>query len=275
MCEIRHVLMTRFNLATGGREIHHRLQSGWLETRLDLFERYCLPSVAAQKDQGFDWIIYFDQATPDWARARIAAAQRTRPFHAYFTSLFDADGWNRTVTAVLGARRGGAILTSNLDNDDAIATHYLSDVRCEAELWVDRAPLAINYLNGVVRQGSRIYRHRHSHNAFTNLLEPSDKPLRTACGVNHMALPGQLRLVQIEGPPGWLQLVHGGNVSNRVRGGLTKPEEAGRSFPSGCVQGLENPPGRLIIADRFLFSPARALRDVAFRILRRIRPVRR
>ncbi len=54
----------------GHRERHPR-QSGWLEDRVELFERYCLPSVAAQTDRRFSWIIYFDPQSPAWLRQRI------------------------------------------------------------------------------------------------------------------------------------------------------------------------------------------------------------
>ena len=44
-----HVILTRFNLPTGGVEGIMRAREGWLRERIDLFERYCAPSVAAQR----------------------------------------------------------------------------------------------------------------------------------------------------------------------------------------------------------------------------------
>src|ERR1700677_1263076 len=43
----------------------------WLENRLVLFKRYCLPSVMAQSNQDFTWLLYFDETTPEAYLRRI------------------------------------------------------------------------------------------------------------------------------------------------------------------------------------------------------------
>ena len=42
-----------------------------LETRFGLFERFALPSLKAQTDQGFETVILVGDAFPDWARERL------------------------------------------------------------------------------------------------------------------------------------------------------------------------------------------------------------
>ncbi|MBP0576017.1 hypothetical protein J8J27_35390, partial [Mycobacterium tuberculosis] len=54
----------------------------------DLFRTYCLPSVAAQTRQDFEWVIFFDEQTPDEFRRQIAELQAVYPFRAEFTGLF-------------------------------------------------------------------------------------------------------------------------------------------------------------------------------------------
>ncbi len=49
-----HLILTRFNLATPGRESAIRNRPGWLAERFDLFERICLPSVASQTCRDFN-----------------------------------------------------------------------------------------------------------------------------------------------------------------------------------------------------------------------------
>ncbi|MBY8850425.1 putative rhamnosyl transferase, partial [Saccharothrix sp. MB29] len=68
-----HVVLTRFNLPSVGAESVVRAQEGWLTKRVGLFERYCLPSVAAQTSSDFRWLIYFDPESPQWLKDRIAA----------------------------------------------------------------------------------------------------------------------------------------------------------------------------------------------------------
>lgn len=101
MPDFTHVLMTRFNLATPGRESAIRNRPGWLAQRFDLFERYCLPSVAAQTVRDFKWIIYFDKDTPEDFRARIERLREVFPFTPYFTGLFPGTGWRESITATL------------------------------------------------------------------------------------------------------------------------------------------------------------------------------
>ncbi|WP_299134485.1 glycosyltransferase [uncultured Amaricoccus sp.] len=61
--EFTHVIQTRFNMPSPGRESQIRARPGWLAGRFELFERYCLPSIAAQSLKDFHWVIYFDAAT--------------------------------------------------------------------------------------------------------------------------------------------------------------------------------------------------------------------
>jgi hypothetical protein len=68
-------------------------------------------------------------------------------------------------------------------------------------------------------------------NAFCSVAESWDKPL--ACWADwHNLLGKSMPVVEIPGPPAWLQVVHGRNVSNRVHGRLISPHPHGAKFPS-------------------------------------------
>ena len=103
-----HVILTRFNLATPGRESALRNQPGWLAGRFELFERYCLPTLAAQSASParFRWIVYFDDGTPEPFRARIEACRRVADFHPFFTPMFPGEQWGDL--GPRGARGRGA-----------------------------------------------------------------------------------------------------------------------------------------------------------------------
>ena len=64
--DVDHVLLTRFNLPSAGAESIVRAKDGWLRARIELFRRFCLPSVLRQTRQDFKWIIYLDPQSPDW-----------------------------------------------------------------------------------------------------------------------------------------------------------------------------------------------------------------
>jgi len=264
------VLITRFNLATPGREAAFRRASDWLAGRFDLFERYCLPSVREQTWQDFTWLVLFDSETPQWARERIARAQSACRFTPVFTALFDHTGWGRMVRDAIGppvARR--IVVTSNLDNDDAIAADYLERLRDAATQHWHGETFAINVTEGLVLARQRLYRFAHPANAFTTLVESDSDRLRTTMTIRHNELAHHVPIVQVPGKPGWLQVVHGGNVSNRVRGTiLAKPETL--CFPAQILAEAEPPTAAEIAWDRLFNAPIRRLRDLAITLFRHI-----
>lgn len=267
----RHVLITRFNLATGGREAGLRARPGWLEGRFDLFERICLPSVAGQDEQAFDWILYFDEATPEWARDRLDALRPMRDFHACYTGLFDHRGWARTVRMVIGEPQPGRVLiSSNLDNDDALARDYVARVQAAARHYAGKSRFAVNLPDGLVLAGDALYAHRHLHNAFANLVEPDDANFATVKTIRHMELPDHAEVVQAEGPPAWIQLVHDGNVSNRIRGNRVGPALAKSRFPAEILAGIVPPSPARRTLEGCIVAPLRKLRDLAVAMVRRV-----
>ena len=101
--DFTHAIMTRFNVARPKRSDPIRLDPEWLAGRFDLFEKYCLPSVAAQTARDFHWLVYFDAATPEPLRARIEACRRIFPFVPCFASEVTAACSRATWSA--GCRR--------------------------------------------------------------------------------------------------------------------------------------------------------------------------
>jgi hypothetical protein len=271
-----HVVMTRFNLPTPGREASHRERPGWLEERFDLFERYCLPGMAAQTGQDFSWLVFFDEQTPAWARERIDAARRVRDFHPVYSGMFPSDGWARAVRSLIGAPAAGRrVITSNLDNDDALGLDALARVRRAAAAHDPGGRFAINLPDGYVLAGDSLFAHRHLHNAFTHLVEPDDDRLATTMTIRHMELFRHVPVIQAEGPGAWLQVVHGGNVSNKVRGRQVSKAEASRCFPAVIIAEVRDPGPLRALIEWILLAPARSLRDRAFALARRLVPADR
>lgn len=67
--EYRHFIITRFNLrhvskAEGtDKSGNSVLTDEWLEHRLEIFNKYCLPSMVNQSNKNFKWLLYFDTTT--------------------------------------------------------------------------------------------------------------------------------------------------------------------------------------------------------------------
>lgn len=265
--DVTHAILTRFNVARPKRQDPIRLDPAWLARRFELFERYCLPSVAAQTARDFHWIVYFDEATPPEFRARIEACRRIFPFTAYFTPVIDSPGWPASLAQVIPARTPW-LVTTRFDNDDALAVDYAARLHAALGRAAARRS-AFNFAAGFVLEGGRVYALAHPSNAFASWLEPWDESARTAVSIHHMRLADFGPVTQIGGPGAWLQVVHGGNVSNKVRGWRADPAAARGRFPE-TVLGTLQPVSPLARAlENLALTPLRAGRDAALALVRR------
>jgi hypothetical protein len=254
------VLLTRFNLPSAGYESLVRSKSGWLENRVQLFERYCLPSVRAQTQTDFSWLVYFDPQSPAWLRRKIEEWEGSSRLRACFRSAVSSDQLLEDIGRVSGSR-GERLLTTNLDNDDALSVDFIARVR---NVDPDSAATVIYVPSGLIARGEALYRRTDRSNAFCTVSAPWERPQTCwADWHNRLALTMPARLER--GGPGWLQVVHGGNVSNRVHGVLASPAAYASSFP-GLLDGLREPSVAHSLLDRSLGQPSRVLREFGRRI---------
>ncbi|HEY0275307.1 MAG TPA: glycosyltransferase, partial [Paenirhodobacter sp.] len=197
------------------------------------------------------------------------------PFEAYYTGLFPATGWPRSLREVLGDLPP-VVLTSRLDNDDALCVDYMERTAAAARgLSGGLAPASragIVITEGFIRSEIGAYAISHPCNAFTSWLERTEREdvLLTAMGINHMDAAQFGPLTQVPGPGGWLQVVHGGNVSNRIRGRRISPAALKGRLPEGALTGLTpiGPAGLLL--ENSLLTPLRAGRDRVVIIAKKI-----
>ncbi len=262
-----HAILTRFNVARPKLQDPIRLDPAWLAERFELFERYCLPSIAAQTTRDFTWIVYFDEGTPAAFRDRIEACRAVFPFTAYFTPVIDAAGWPRSLIETIPARTPW-IVTTRFDNDDALAMDYAARLHAHLE---GHAPVrgSLNFTEGMILQEPRLYALTHPTNAFGSWLEPWDESTRTGVSIHHMKMREFGPVAQIGGPAAWLQVVHGGNISNKVRGRRVDPAAQRDRFPAALLAGAEAPSRAERLLDDLLLAPLRRGRDAAVARFRR------
>lgn len=246
-----------------------RNQPDWLTRRFALFEEICLPSMAAQSSEDFYWIVYFDEHTPDLLRERIESLRRIVPFIPYFSGLFPSEGWVRSVEEVVPSR-SALLLSTRLDNDDALARDYVVRVRAEVERYTGPLPVSLNFQNGFIRTDDALYSTRHPRNAFFSRLCKWEPGMVVASEIQHMNLDRHGPVVQIDGPGAWLQVVHGQNVSNKVRGWRIPPSIGRGRFPESCMSGLRDGQTLPILLENTIASPLRAARDRAIDVVRRM-----
>lgn len=216
-----HLLLTRFNVPHADWRRDRRSaevrSEAWLEHRFELFERFCVPSVRAQTQREFRWLVFFAADTPKRFLLRAEACAKRAPFELQVASEFA-----ELVPRVAAALRPGsrALLTTRLDNDDALHRDALARLRaasaqCREREWLN---LPQGYLcRADAGRAAGVYAWRHESNPFVSLFEPlAAEPPRTAWCVSHAELERVAKVRQLEGAPAWLCLVHQRNLRNAL-----------------------------------------------------------
>lgn len=257
---IDHVLITRFNLPSVGPESVIRAQDGWLQNRVELFEQFTVPSVLRQSFAGrFDWIVYFDPESPAWLLDRLAPLVSA----GVFTPIYrEVATWKEVIedADTLTGAHGDILITTNLDNDDGLAVDFVQRLQSLAR---KGERLAVYLADGLILSGDHCYLRVDRENAFCSVAEPWDGAVTTWRDWHNM-LKEHMPLVVDRGRPAWLQVVHGRNVSNVVRGRLVDPAIYATDF-AGLLDGVSRPRRRDLVLDAAVRVPLRDGRDVVRR----------
>jgi hypothetical protein len=259
---VDHVLLTRFNLPTLGVEGIVRAREGWLQNRVELFERYCAPSVASQAAP-VTWMVYFDPDSPDWLLERLRPLIERRLFlPVHRVSVSEEELLTDIRDRV--PRRGDYLVTTNLDNDDGLASDFTERIQSVS---TDHSRVVIYHATGLIKSADGVFLRTDRRNAFVSVRAPWEDAV-TSWSEYHNEFPRIMPAVQLTGPPGWLQIVHGTNVSNRVRGRLVSPAIYRARF-GDMLDDVPVPSSAEVLRDLALGVPVRIARDsvrAAFRV---------
>jgi hypothetical protein len=252
---IDHVVLTRFNLPTTGVEGLIRAQEGWLENRIELFERYCAPSVAKQT-QPVTWIIYLDPESPSWLIERLAPLSNRGLFRPILRASVNQGELMADIRDTV-PEPGDVLITTNLDNDDGLAVDFSERLRA---VEITHRQAAVYLVHGLIKSPDGVFLRTDRHNAFCSVREPW-QGASTAWATYHNEFSRSMPVIRLDGPPGWLQVVHGANVSNRVRGRLVSPKPYAGRF--GDVLNDTPEPSSIDLATDLVRLPMRVARDGA------------
>ena len=238
---VNHFILTRFNLRLWRQDKNGSLvrTAEWLEPRVALFERCCLPSAAAQSCEDFQWIVLFDSKTPEAFRERIegysAQCPQLVPVFVepengrYFAEAFKSEvlrllrqAQQPTKSPALRQAQEPAqqprVLTTYLDNDDALAVGFVEDVQRRAAELPDGT--FISYTEGYqyYTECSYVMRIHYPKNHFVSVVESGNPlTLRTIYGYgSHYYIdniPGAM-IERVEDHPMWCEVIHDRNMGN-------------------------------------------------------------
>src|SRR5574344_1553077 len=230
MADIKQFAITFFNLKLWREDkSHHSTRTDeWLGDRFSLFEKYCLPSMAQQTLKDFTWLCLFDKNTPEKYLKKI---EEYKKYSSRFTPVFlseeQAKDKERSMHSVVQQYLSGDekfIVTTNVDNDDAIRSNMLQKVREAVETQIKNSPANVSGLYNCLYgyqyfvRNRRVIKMMYPHNHFQPLCESPDN-FKTIKGFPHTRVRKMFANhdMRESSKPCWLEIVHEHNVNNSYR----------------------------------------------------------
>lgn len=231
----QHFLITRFNLRkpewTATKSSSAVLDEAWLSHRFELFERFCLPSVAAQNCPDFVWLVYFDEETPAHWRTRIEACrERCRQLQPVFVA--DMDAFLPDIRQRLANASADWVISSRLDNDDCLHPGHIGLLQGQFR---QQEYLLLDVVDGFtleIQPRRRLGYALDPCNPFVSLIERNRQPL-SVWHRSHGSWKRERRVQRIRGQRSWLSIIHQQNKTNEFQGyGRVPVREVADFFPA-------------------------------------------
>lgn len=233
---------------------------------MQLFRQFTVPSVASQSRLPDAWLVFFDEGTPEATRNEFRQLAAKLPLlHAEHCREFTPMMVVERVRRIMGPTADW-LLTTRLDNDDALHRRFIETVQSHARPGVREF---INPTYGLILANRRLYRDRDYSNPFITLSEPA-LDCRTVLVDEHTLLARHGSVRQFALPDAWIQVVHGGNLVNQVRGVLISPTKVSPDalppIPSASLANVG-------LGERLLYNCLSPFRRYAGRAWRRGRRI--
>lgn len=224
-----HIILTRFNVRRSSIANPRALSAEWLNTRIRLFRDATVASIVTQTRPPDLWLVFFDEATPPFIRAEMdAIAEQIGILKAEYCGELDAAVLKQRIRKHLPDGVDW-LVTTRLDNDDALNPRFIEAVMACV---VPGSREFINPKRGLIVSNGLLYRKRDYSSPFITFSEPVDG-FRTVWLDQHQRLSRYATIKQLDLQDAWIQLIHGGNIANQVRGI--------RILPTSIADGLLPP----------------------------------
>lgn len=221
--QVDHFVLTRFSAVL--MDAQEPAAQDWLDYRLGFFIDACLPSMLSQSDRDFRWLVWFDDRCSDGFRADVEELAQ-----GAFEPIWTHTPFRADLPPQLHARATRPwLLTTRHDSDDALARDFIAAVHAEL---TPTDPMVIDFPRGLqVDRSGAVYADHLQSNHCASLLERwSDEHPRTVFVTAHPKLRRHAPIRRVVTEPMWLEVVHGSNLSNAIRGHRVDPEVVARRF---------------------------------------------
>lgn len=213
-----HVILTRFSV----RIVHgFEFSDEWLAYRWGFFRDGLVASLRRQTVTDFTWLVFFDPHSPGWLRELVDEASTGLFTPIWFDKSWTHEPIQAAVDAVISKPY---LITTRIDSDDAVSRYFVEDVQSHFD---EQDGLYVNLMHGVqVDRSLQLFHAWFVENAFISYIERRAEGggLRTVfrC-MAHEESSSFDPVLNVIGPPRWMQVIHGSNLANSVRGVRANP----------------------------------------------------
>lgn len=213
-----HVILTRFSVRMA-RDFE--FTDEWLAYRWGFFRDGLIASLRRQTVTDFTWLVFFDPHSPDWLRELVDEASADLFIPIWFDDSWTLGPIREAVEAVTSKPY---LITTRIDSDDAVSRYFVQDVQSHFD---EQDGLYVNLMHGVqIDRSQQLFHAWFIENAFISYIERREEggELRTVfrC-MAHEESSSYDPVLNIVGPPRWMQVIHGSNLANSVRGVRANP----------------------------------------------------
>lgn len=223
---VDHFLITRFNLKKADWERDKSnnviLDYMWIKNRIELFKNYCLPSVLGQSNSAFQWLIFVEKDSKEQIGELLELVEK---YH--FIEVIFIDGYVQfqfSISRIIKQRvnrKSQKIITSRLDNDDALHKDFIREVQNNARNASHNTIISFPYgLCLDIREPQRLADQFHHLNQFISLVEKNEPYLKisTVYINKHNCWGRDYEVINNDRKGMWLQIAHDNNMINEFSG---------------------------------------------------------
>lgn len=217
-----HLLVTRFNLRNPEWDVTKNneklLTDDWMEERMWFFENFCFPTIVAQSNQNFEWLLYFDITTPVKYQKRMTELIQHQPnFKVFYIDGMPQfyDELKKYIDSI--PNKKPFLITSRIDNDDAVHKDYINEVQLQFN---QQEYLVLDIIKGYslqIRPTVMLGKKEHIFNPFMSLIEKNNDP-KTIWYYHHNMWKKETRIKQVTHKRLWIAVIHEKNKVNNFNG---------------------------------------------------------
>jgi hypothetical protein len=210
-----HIVLTRYNVELPDPRLASRgLDRDWLSHRLSLFSRWTAASMRAQSRKPDRWIVFVNMRTPEPQLGAIRNAVDGVGEIALIDGPLTDERIAEHVSSLLPG--SGTLITTRIDNDDAVASTYIEMVQKAAATTAG----FISFPSGYVLSRGLVFRCRDNLTPFISFVETfgaNRRTVQTVCQAPHCDV-GLRGLAALQDQPAYLQVIHNTNIANKING---------------------------------------------------------